>query len=128
MTEEEKLRRRTDDRETNTERMIFISVIVAALMIVGALLARQADAACEWSWVDDDYDTSTDPIYVETCDRQWDTRTIEPIAPIQPIQSPRLRSIDQSNLVIPPAGTASCDQQLTYDSRRRQWIEQIICQ
>lgn len=103
------------------------AAIYAVLALTAMLMVESAKAGCQWQWIDHDWNSATDPIWDQVCTDPLDTPAIEPAQPVEPLQTTGLRPVDQSNLVIPPPGTETCEQSLTYDTESRQWYERIIC-
>jgi hypothetical protein len=83
-----------------------------------------ASAACEWVWVDDDYNTSTPAVQKWVCDDY----SMSPRAPrtpsVRPIQTPQVRPLNTTS--VPMVGTTSCRPQSVF--RNGQWVTVEICE
>jgi hypothetical protein len=109
-------------------KWIGIRALIYGMFLLAAMMSLAAEAKCRWRHVDHDYNSSTPAVYREICDKPLDIRTTKPVEPVKPIQSNRLRPLDNSNLLIPPVGTRDCRQQRVYNRRAREWVDTTICE
>ena len=92
------------------------------LLIMGALIAFDASAACKWAWVDHDYSTMTPAIQKQVCESTIDINAVRTPS-VRPIQQPQIKPIQRHT--IPPIGTRRCRVESVYINGR--WTDKQIC-
>ena len=103
--------------------MKYFKQLSVCMIFAGAsTLSTAANAACQWVWVDHDYNSSTPAIQKQVCDSSLDVDAIKPPS-IRPIQSPQVRPIESPG--IPPIGATRCSNQSVYENGR--WVTKRLC-